>query len=60
MFNRYSYSEDTNDEFDRDDSLTLIKPSPLPSKDVRSMSENRAAPNVNGASNGELEEDKTE
>lgn len=57
---RYAYSDDGGDEFDKDDSLTLIKPSLIPSKDVRSAPEVRPAHGDNGLSNGDLEEDKTE
>ncbi|EXC32299.1 Transmembrane protein 87A [Morus notabilis] len=58
---RYAYSDDGSEEFDRDDTtLTLIKPSPIPSKDVRSAPETRSLPGSNGLSNGDLEEDKTE
>ncbi|KAJ4717754.1 Transmembrane protein like [Melia azedarach] len=58
---RYAYSEDTNEEFDKDESsLTLIKPSPIASKDVRTAPESRAVPSNNGTSNGDLEEDKTQ
>ncbi|KAF4399354.1 hypothetical protein G4B88_022437 [Cannabis sativa] len=53
---RYTYSDDGNEEFDRDDtSLTLIKPSPIPSKDVRPVPEARSLD-----VDGDLEEDKTE
>ncbi|XP_059458751.1 uncharacterized protein LOC132188344 [Corylus avellana] len=58
---RYTFSEETSEEFDKDDtSLTLIKPSPTPSKDVRSAGEARPVQDSNGVSNGDLEEDKTE
>lgn len=58
---RYAYSDDASDEFDRDDgTLTLIKPSTIPSKDVRSSPEPIPVHTSNGASNGDLEEDKTE
>ncbi|KAL4289897.1 hypothetical protein GQ457_14G007180 [Hibiscus cannabinus] len=58
---RYTYSNDTNEDFDKDDTdLALIKPSPTPSKDFRSAAEARPAQGGNGASNGDLEEDKTE
>ncbi|KAM7471881.1 hypothetical protein LguiA_010064 [Lonicera macranthoides] len=57
---RYAYSDDGSDEFDKDDSLTLIKPSPMPAKDVRSSAEVRSLHSDNGSSNGDLEEDKTE
>ncbi|XP_062087844.1 uncharacterized protein LOC133794567 [Humulus lupulus] len=51
---RYTYSDDGSEEFDRDDTtLTLIKPSPIPSKDVRPVPEVRSL-------DGDLEEDKTE
>ncbi|KAJ6415806.1 hypothetical protein OIU84_004576 [Salix udensis] len=58
---RYAYSDDASDEFDRDDgTLTLIKPSTIPSKDVRSSPEPKPVQTSNGASNDDLEEDKTE
>lgn len=58
---RYAFSGES-EEFDRDEtSLTLIKPSPLPTKDVHEAPEARLSQsNNNGTSNGELEEDKTE
>ncbi|TYG82628.1 hypothetical protein ES288_D01G104900v1 [Gossypium darwinii] len=59
---RYAYSGEANEDFDKDDTnLTLIKPSPTPSKDFRTVPETRTAQGSNGASsNGDLEEDKTE
>lgn len=61
FLDRYAYSDDASDEFDRDDgTLTLIKPSTIPSKDVRSSPEPIPVHTSNGASNGDLEEDKTE
>uniref|UniRef100_A0A2N9IAS7 GOST seven transmembrane domain-containing protein n=1 Tax=Fagus sylvatica TaxID=28930 RepID=A0A2N9IAS7_FAGSY len=58
---RYAYSDDGSEEFDRDDTtLTLIKPSPLPSNDVRNAPEARPVQGSKGLSNGDLEEDKTE
>ncbi|XP_039032400.1 transmembrane protein 87B-like isoform X3 [Hibiscus syriacus] len=53
---RYAYSDDANEEFNKDDTnLTLIQPSPTPSKEFRPVQ------GSNGASNGgDLEEDKTE
>ncbi|KAF2323638.1 hypothetical protein GH714_036428 [Hevea brasiliensis] len=58
---RYAYSDDVGEEFERDDSsLTLIKPSSMPSKDVRSASAARPVHTNNVASNGDVEEDKTE
>ncbi|KAG8643203.1 transmembrane protein 87A [Manihot esculenta] len=58
---RYAYSDDVGEEFERDDSsLTLIKPSTMPSKDVRTAPEARPEQANIVASNGDLEEDKTE
>lgn len=60
-FDRYAYSDDGSEEFDKDEtSLTLIRSSPLPSKDVRSVPEPKPVQGNNGLSNGDLEEDKTE
>lgn len=56
---RYAYSEDGSDEFDKDDTLTLIKPSPLPMGDSRSP-DVRQIHGGNGLSNDDSEEDKTE
>ncbi|CAL5381918.1 unnamed protein product [Camellia sinensis] len=58
----YTYSGEASEEFDRDDNtLTLIKPSPMPSKDIRSPLEVRSVHGGNnGVSNVDLEEDKTE
>lgn len=57
---RYAYSDDS-EEFDKDITLTLIKPSPLPTKDVRIPFEVRSTPGGDGTSNGgDVEEDKTE
>lgn len=58
---RYAYSDDGSGEFDKDETtLTLIRPSPLPSKDVRKVPEAIPVQGNNGLSNGDLEEDKTE
>ncbi|KAG5036710.1 hypothetical protein JHK86_017550 [Glycine max] len=58
---RYAYRDDGNDEFDRDETtLTLIKPSPISSKDVRSVPDARSVQSSNGNSNDVLEEDKRE
>lgn len=58
---RYAYSDDASEEFDKDDTnLTLIKPSSVPSNDVRTAPEARPLQANNGLSNGDLEEDKTE
>ena len=59
-FVRYAYSDEASEEFDRDDTLTLIKPSSAPSKDIRSPPKVRSAHGGNEVSNGDLEEDKTE
>ncbi|KAL0319458.1 UNVERIFIED_CONTAM: Transmembrane protein 87A [Sesamum angustifolium] len=56
---RYAYSsEDADEEFDRDETLQLIKPSPLASKDVR-LPEFRSPQSDNGLLHGNLEEEKT-
>ncbi|KAJ7963309.1 Transmembrane protein like [Quillaja saponaria] len=58
---RYAYSEDASEEFEKDEThLTLIKPSPFSSKDVRSPLDTRPAEGSTGVSNDDLEEDKTE
>ncbi|XP_022724795.1 transmembrane protein 87A-like [Durio zibethinus] len=58
---RYAYSEEASEDFEKDDTtLTLIKPSPTPSKDFRNAPEARSVQGSNGASNGDVEEDKTE
>ncbi|KAI8001972.1 Kinesin-like protein KIN-13B [Camellia lanceoleosa] len=58
----YTYLGEASEEFDRDDNtLTLIKPSPMPSKDIRSPLEvGSVHGGNNGVSNVDLEEDKTE
>ncbi|GMP90922.1 hypothetical protein CsSME_00041840 [Camellia sinensis var. sinensis] len=58
----YTYSGEASEEFDRDDNtLTLIKPSLMPSKDIRSPLEvGSVHDGNNGVSNVDLEEDKTE
>lgn len=53
---RYAYSDDGSEEFEDDDILMLMKPSPLPTKDVGSPTEVRSS----GSDDGDLEEDKTE
>lgn len=59
---RYAYRNDGSEEFDRDDTtLTLIKPSSVSAKDVRSVPDARAVQGSNGISNeDDLEEDKRE
>lgn len=60
-FLRYAYSGDASEEFDKDDTtLTLIKPSLTPAKDVLSAPEARAMQGSNGLSKGDDEEDKIE
>lgn len=57
---RYAYSDDS-EEFDKDITLTLIKPFSLPIKDERSPSEVKSTSGGDGTSNGgDVEEDKTE
>ncbi|GAV80703.1 Lung_7-TM_R domain-containing protein [Cephalotus follicularis] len=58
---RYAYSEDSSEEFDKEDTLTLIKPSQKAlSKDVGSSPEAKSVVSSNGDLSGDLEEDKTE
>lgn len=56
-FNRYAYSGD--EDFDRDDTLTLIKPAPIPSSDIRIPSEPRPLKGSIELSNDDSEEEKT-
>ncbi|KAL7616009.1 uncharacterized protein LOC111882333 [Lactuca sativa] len=51
---RYAYSDDGSEEFDKEDSLMLIKPSPVATKEVSEMR------SVLQSEDGDLEEDKTE
>lgn len=57
---RYAYSDDGGEEFDKDDTLTLIKPSPMPMKDVRGGPEARSLHGGNGLPSEDVEEEKTE
>ncbi|RVW52128.1 Transmembrane protein 87A [Vitis vinifera] len=57
---RYAYSDDGSEEFDKDDTLTLIKPSPMPMKDVRGGPEARSLHGGNGLPSEDVEEEKTE
>jgi hypothetical protein len=58
---RYAYRDDGSEEFDRDDTtLTLIKPSSILPKDVRSVTDARPIQTSNENSNDDLEEDKRE
>lgn len=54
MLDRYAYSDDGSEEFDKEDSLMLIKPSPVATKEVSEMR------SVLQSEDGDLEEDKTE
>ncbi|KMT04801.1 hypothetical protein BVRB_7g169740 [Beta vulgaris subsp. vulgaris] len=54
---RYAYSGD--EDFDRDDTLTLIKPAPIPSSDIRIPSEPRPLKGSIELSNDDSEEEKT-
>ncbi|XAR67565.1 hypothetical protein NMG60_11002366 [Bertholletia excelsa] len=58
--NSMRYAYDASEEFDKDDTMTFIKPSPMATKDVRSPAEVRTLHGANEASNGGLEEDKRE
>lgn len=51
--NRYSYSDDGSEEFDKEDTLTLIKPSPVSTKEVTEL-------RLVHSDDGDLEEDKTQ
>lgn len=56
---RYAYSsEDADEEFDKDDTLTLIKPSQVALKDVKSP-ELRSAGSGDGLSQNDHEQEKT-
>ncbi|KAG1334351.1 transmembrane protein 87A [Cocos nucifera] len=61
---RYAYSDDASEDFDREDTLSLIKPGPMPSKDGRgsSASPDARALNINTTTlhNRDIEEDKRE
>ncbi|GAB4850024.1 hypothetical protein Ancab_029322, partial [Ancistrocladus abbreviatus] len=52
---RYAYSGNGED-FDRDDTLTLIKPCPIPVKDVRSSTDTKLFQGNNGLSSSDVEE----
>ncbi|KAJ4951858.1 hypothetical protein NE237_028690 [Protea cynaroides] len=56
---RYAYSDDASEEFDKVETLKLIKPSPMASMDVRNSSETRAVRSRDEALNEDPEE-KTE
>ncbi|KAL7113987.1 hypothetical protein ACP275_04G093600 [Erythranthe tilingii] len=56
---RYAYSaEDASEEFDRDDTLTLIKPSQVVSKDLKSPERRSVGPD-NDLHEGDIELEKT-
>ncbi|KAJ8441137.1 hypothetical protein Cgig2_006966 [Carnegiea gigantea] len=54
---RYAYSGD--EDFDRDDTLTLIKPASMPSNDIRSPADAHESQGGKGLSNSDPEEGKT-
>ncbi|KAK9099564.1 hypothetical protein Syun_026609 [Stephania yunnanensis] len=57
---RYSYSGDASEEFDKEETLTLIKPSQMPpSKDARNLPESKPEQDV-VSFDAALEEDKRE
>ncbi|KAK9101570.1 hypothetical protein Scep_025000 [Stephania cephalantha] len=57
---RYSYSGDASEEFDKEETLTLIKPSQVPpSKDARNLPESKPEQDVDSF-DAALEEDKRE
>lgn len=60
MFHRYAYSDDVGEEFDKDDTLTLIKPSTMPLKDARGGPETRSVLGGNGLTSEDTEDGKTE
>ncbi|KAF5180410.1 Transmembrane protein 87a [Thalictrum thalictroides] len=57
---RYAYSGDSSEEFDKEETLTLIKPSHVLSKDVHSSLESRPLQSAEVMLSGDNEEDKTE
>ncbi|KAL5995140.1 hypothetical protein ACLOJK_025198 [Asimina triloba] len=61
---RYAYSDDANEEFDKAETLTLIKPAPFTSSNVHSASSPLDAGKAQSvdiiSSNGDHEEDKRE
>ncbi|KAL8137010.1 hypothetical protein V2J09_003011, partial [Rumex salicifolius] len=57
---RYAYSGDASEEFDKEDTLTLIKPSPVPSKDVEAPIHMKSLQDDSGLSGDNPEEDKTQ
>lgn len=60
----YAYSDDASEEFEKEDSLSLIKPALLPTKDAWNTSahtDTNTTQSGNGNPlNGDLEEDKRE
>ncbi|XP_039127619.1 transmembrane protein 87A-like [Dioscorea cayenensis subsp. rotundata] len=58
---RYAYSGDANEDFDRESSLSLIKPGPIPSNDIQKLDTERTSSlNSSDPHNGDIEEDKRE
>ena len=53
LLDRYAYSDDGSEDFDKEDTLTLIKPSHVSTKDVTELRSVHS-------DDGEVEEDKTE
>ncbi|KAG6491277.1 transmembrane protein 87A-like [Zingiber officinale] len=60
---RFAYSDDGSEDFDREESLSLIKPGPIPPKETHSSTDAKAALVFNtttNSHNGDIEEDKRE
>ncbi|XP_072987765.1 uncharacterized protein [Typha latifolia] len=62
---RYAYSDDASEDFDREDTLSLIKPGPISPKDgwgSPASPDDKATLNISTATlhNGDIEEDKRE
>lgn len=61
-FFRFAYSEDGFEDFDREESLSLIKPGPIPPKDTHSSTDAKTTSgfNTTDSHNEDIEEDKRE
>ncbi|KAM0949205.1 hypothetical protein DsansV1_C06g0067801 [Dioscorea sansibarensis] len=58
---RYAYSGDASEDFDRESSLSLIKPGPIPSNDIQKLdAERTSGVDSTNPHNGDIEEDKRE
>ncbi|XP_074591328.1 uncharacterized protein LOC141847237 [Curcuma longa] len=59
---RFAYSEDGFEDFDREESLSLIKPGPIPPKDTHSSTDAKTTSgfNTTDSHNEDIEEDKRE